>query len=152
MGFIHLQIEWNPWLGVYHPHIPILFAHNPQLNLLNPLPPQKKFLGTPLAKWFFLFISMPHYKVIQLALHNVNFTSVFCSLSLLLFTCSHKWIYRSYFPLLCLCVRASACLCLWESERKVHLLCSVYVCVFVCVCVVCVCVCVCRRTCNMEVM
>jgi len=34
----------NPWLGGYHPQIPILC---PQLNLLNPSP--KKFLGTPLV-------------------------------------------------------------------------------------------------------
>jgi hypothetical protein len=32
MGFIHLQIEWNPWLGGYRPQIPILSALYPQLN------------------------------------------------------------------------------------------------------------------------
>jgi hypothetical protein len=26
MGFIHLQIEWNPLLGGYRPQIPILSA------------------------------------------------------------------------------------------------------------------------------
>jgi hypothetical protein len=36
MGFIHLQIEWDPLLGGYHPQIPILYALYPQLNLLNP--------------------------------------------------------------------------------------------------------------------
>jgi hypothetical protein len=41
MGFIHLQIEWNPRLGGYHPQIPVLSALYPQLNLLNPPPPKK---------------------------------------------------------------------------------------------------------------
>jgi hypothetical protein len=36
----------NPWLGGYHPQIPIISVLCPQLNLLNP--PRKKFLGTPL--------------------------------------------------------------------------------------------------------
>jgi hypothetical protein len=40
MGFIDLQIEWNPWLGGYRPQIPILSVLYPQLNLLNP-PPKK---------------------------------------------------------------------------------------------------------------
>jgi hypothetical protein len=35
MGFIHLQIEWNPWLRGYRPQIPDLSALFPQLNLLN---------------------------------------------------------------------------------------------------------------------
>jgi hypothetical protein len=35
MGFIHLQIEWNPWLGDYRPQIPILSALCPQLNLFG---------------------------------------------------------------------------------------------------------------------
>jgi hypothetical protein len=56
MGFIHLQMEWNPGLGGYRPQIPILFALYPQLNLLNLPPPkipgvnpptEKKILGTP---------------------------------------------------------------------------------------------------------
>jgi hypothetical protein len=47
MGFIHLQIEWNPWLGGYCPQIPVLSDLCLQLNLLNPSP--KKFLGTPLS-------------------------------------------------------------------------------------------------------
>jgi hypothetical protein len=38
MGFIHLQIEWNGWLGGYRPQIPVLSALCPQLNLLNPPP------------------------------------------------------------------------------------------------------------------
>jgi hypothetical protein len=42
MGFIHLQIEWNPWVGGYRPQIPVLSALYPQLNLLNPPPPPKK--------------------------------------------------------------------------------------------------------------
>jgi hypothetical protein len=46
MGFIHLQIEWNPCLGGYSTQIPVLSALYPQLNLLNP---PKKFLGTPLT-------------------------------------------------------------------------------------------------------
>jgi hypothetical protein len=46
MGFIHLQIEWNPCLGGQRPKIPVLCALCPQLNLLNP---PKKFLGTPLV-------------------------------------------------------------------------------------------------------
>jgi hypothetical protein len=52
MGFIHLQIEWNPWLGGYRPHIPILSALCLQLNLLKPpekipgvTPPPKKIPG-----------------------------------------------------------------------------------------------------------
>jgi hypothetical protein len=36
-----LQIERNPWLGGYRPQIPLLSALCPQLNLLNPLPPNK---------------------------------------------------------------------------------------------------------------
>jgi hypothetical protein len=40
MGFIHLQIEWNPWLGGYRPQIPVLSALYPQLNLLDS--PRKK--------------------------------------------------------------------------------------------------------------
>jgi hypothetical protein len=36
MGFIHLKIERNPWLGGYCPQIPDLSALYPQLNLLNP--------------------------------------------------------------------------------------------------------------------
>jgi hypothetical protein len=44
MGFIHLQIEWNPWLGGYRPQIPVLSALYPQLNLSNP--PGKKLPGT----------------------------------------------------------------------------------------------------------
>jgi hypothetical protein len=46
MGFIHLQIEWNPWLEGYRPQIPVHSALYPQLNLLHP---EKKFLGTPLS-------------------------------------------------------------------------------------------------------
>jgi hypothetical protein len=43
MGFIHLQIEWNPRLGGYRPQIPILSALYPQLNFLNtPPPPLRK--------------------------------------------------------------------------------------------------------------
>jgi hypothetical protein len=45
MGFIHLQIEWNPWLGGYRPQIPVLFALCPQRNLLNPSPPPEKVPG-----------------------------------------------------------------------------------------------------------
>jgi hypothetical protein len=45
MGFIDLQIEWNPWLGGYRPQIPVLSALYPQLNLLNP-PPRKKIWAT----------------------------------------------------------------------------------------------------------
>jgi hypothetical protein len=50
MGFTHLQIKQNPWLGGYRPQIPILPALCPQLNFLNPPPKKKKkqFLGTPL--------------------------------------------------------------------------------------------------------
>jgi hypothetical protein len=33
MGFTHLQIERNPWLGDYSPQIPVLSALCPQLNL-----------------------------------------------------------------------------------------------------------------------
>ena len=36
----------NPWLGGYHPQIPVLSVLCPQLNLLNP--PQTKFVGMPL--------------------------------------------------------------------------------------------------------
>ena len=38
----------NPWLGVYHPQIPVLSVLYPQLNLLNP-PARTKFLGMPLG-------------------------------------------------------------------------------------------------------
>ena len=31
----------NPWLGSYRPQIPVLCVFCPQLNLLNPLPPNK---------------------------------------------------------------------------------------------------------------
>jgi hypothetical protein len=41
MRFTHLQIEWDPWLGGYRPQIPVLSALCPQLNLLNPPPPEK---------------------------------------------------------------------------------------------------------------
>jgi hypothetical protein len=45
-GFTHLQIERNPWIGGYHPHIPVLSALC-QPNLLTPPPPHRtKFLGT----------------------------------------------------------------------------------------------------------
>ena len=37
----------NPSLGGYRPQIPVLSANCPQLNLLNP-PPPNKFLVTPL--------------------------------------------------------------------------------------------------------
>jgi hypothetical protein len=40
MGFTHLQIEQNPWLGGYRPQIFVPSALCPQLNLLNP-PPKK---------------------------------------------------------------------------------------------------------------
>jgi hypothetical protein len=59
MGFIHLQIEWNTWLGGHLPQIPVLSALYPHLYLLNPpeknswgnTPPPnpKQFLGTPLV-------------------------------------------------------------------------------------------------------
>ena len=39
----------NPWLRGYRPQIPVLSVLCPQLNLLNPHPPRKKFLGTPLV-------------------------------------------------------------------------------------------------------
>ena len=38
----------KPWLGGYRPQIPVLSVLCPQLNLLNPPPQKKKFLGTPL--------------------------------------------------------------------------------------------------------
>jgi hypothetical protein len=50
MGFTHLQIEWNPWLGGYRPQIPVLSALCPQL---------KKFLGTPLAGNDFFLLGGP---------------------------------------------------------------------------------------------
>ena len=37
----------NPWLGGYHPQIPVLSVFCPQLNLLNP---PTKFVGTPLIQ------------------------------------------------------------------------------------------------------
>ena len=39
----------NPWLRGYGPQIPVLPVLCPQLNLLKPPPPKKKFLGTPLT-------------------------------------------------------------------------------------------------------
>jgi len=39
----------TPWLGGYRPQIPVLSVLCPQLNLLNPLPPRTKFLGTSLV-------------------------------------------------------------------------------------------------------
>jgi hypothetical protein len=47
MGFTHLQIERNPWVGGCRPQIPVLSALCPQLNLLTP-PFRTKFLGTSL--------------------------------------------------------------------------------------------------------
>jgi hypothetical protein len=47
MGFTHLQIEQNLWLGGYRPQIPILSALCPQLNLLNP-PEQNSWYATAL--------------------------------------------------------------------------------------------------------
>jgi hypothetical protein len=44
-----LQIEQNPWLEGYRYQIPVHSALCPQLNLLNPPSPRKKFLGTPLV-------------------------------------------------------------------------------------------------------
>jgi hypothetical protein len=44
MVFTHLQIEWDPRLGGYHPLIPVLSALCSQLNLLNP-PLENKVLG-----------------------------------------------------------------------------------------------------------
>jgi len=38
----------DPWLGGYRPQIPVLSVLCPQLNLLNPPPLEKKFLGTPM--------------------------------------------------------------------------------------------------------
>jgi hypothetical protein len=56
MGFIHLQIEWNPWLGGYGPQIPVLSGLFPQLNIWTPqkrkvlgVAPRKKFCRTPLS-------------------------------------------------------------------------------------------------------
>jgi hypothetical protein len=49
MGFTHLQIERNSWLGGYRPQIPVFSAPCPQLNLLTP--PKKKCMGTPLFCW-----------------------------------------------------------------------------------------------------
>jgi hypothetical protein len=46
MGFTHLQIEQNPWLGAYRPQSPFSLPC-PQMNLLNP--PWTKFLGMPLS-------------------------------------------------------------------------------------------------------
>jgi hypothetical protein len=67
MGFIHLQIERNPWLEGYRPQIPIMSALCPERNLLNPL--QKKFLGTPLLeardKWSLIVM---HCSVIYISL------------------------------------------------------------------------------------
>ena len=39
----------NPWLGGYRSQIPVFSVLCPQLNLLNPPSPRKKFLGTPLV-------------------------------------------------------------------------------------------------------
>jgi hypothetical protein len=58
----------NPWLGGYRPQIPVLSVLFPQLNLLNPSPPQKKtkFLSTPL--------NVNQYFVHLLVKHNRNST------------------------------------------------------------------------------
>jgi hypothetical protein len=45
MGFTHLQIERNPWLGGYRSQIPVLSALCPQLNLLKHPPPPEKIPG-----------------------------------------------------------------------------------------------------------
>jgi hypothetical protein len=47
MGFTHLQIEQNHWLGGYRPQIPVLSALCSQMNLLNPWlpPPPNKIPG-----------------------------------------------------------------------------------------------------------
>jgi hypothetical protein len=44
MGFTHLKIELNPWLGAYHTQIPVLSALCRQLNLLNPTPKQNSWV------------------------------------------------------------------------------------------------------------
>jgi hypothetical protein len=41
-GFTHLQIEWNPRLRGYCPHIPVLSSLCSQLNLLNTSPSPEK--------------------------------------------------------------------------------------------------------------
>jgi hypothetical protein len=51
MGFIHLQIEWNPCLGGCRPQIPVLSACPMSSTEFvdTPPPPPKKFLCTPLV-------------------------------------------------------------------------------------------------------
>jgi hypothetical protein len=44
-GFIHLQIEWNPWLGGYRPPDPRSLCPLSLMNLLNFPPPQEKIPG-----------------------------------------------------------------------------------------------------------
>jgi hypothetical protein len=36
MGLTHLEIEWNPWSGGYHPKISFLYALSPT-ELVEPL-------------------------------------------------------------------------------------------------------------------
>jgi len=47
----------NPWQGGYRPQTPIFSVLCPQLHLLNPPSPRKKFLGTPLSYGTLLFHS-----------------------------------------------------------------------------------------------
>ena len=48
----------NPWLGSYRPQIPVLSVLCLQLNLLNPPPEKKKFLGRPLAGYTMFRVSV----------------------------------------------------------------------------------------------
>jgi hypothetical protein len=41
MGFIHLKIEWNPWLGGYRPQIPFSLPSVLNWNCWTPPPPKK---------------------------------------------------------------------------------------------------------------
>ena len=50
----------NPWLGGYHPQIPILSV----LNWICWNPPPKKFLGTPLCN-FTVYTELLYYEVVS---------------------------------------------------------------------------------------
>jgi hypothetical protein len=47
MGFTHLLIEWNPWLGTTAPRSPFFLPSSTEF--VDPPPKKKKFLGTPLS-------------------------------------------------------------------------------------------------------
>jgi len=65
----------NPWVGGYHPQIPILFVLCPQLNLLNPPPEQNSWVRHWSKKYFSwhmkCYMNMGQLKQHMVALNNI---------------------------------------------------------------------------------